>query len=101
MIEFRLYPGRSFIVQFINTHIALVFLNSTKKAEFKTFEICSRLRGEPVLQLGPVAAGRQVALDDQLRQEFSRRNGIVAFNTELDAVVESIYGNRKDQVGKH
>ena len=59
--------------------------------------IC-RLRGEPVLHLGPVAAGRQVSLDDQLRQEFSRRNGIVAFDSELDAVVESIYGNRKDQV---
>ncbi len=40
----------------------------------------------------------QVSLDDQLRQEFSRRNGIVAFDSELDAVVESIYGNRKDQV---
>jgi hypothetical protein len=51
-----------------------------------------------MIHLGPVAAGRQVALDDQLRQEFSRRHGIVAFNTELDAVVESIYGNRKDQV---
>ena len=29
---------------------------------------------------------------------IDRRHGIVAFNTELDAVVESIYGNRKDQV---
>jgi hypothetical protein len=39
-----------------------------------------------------------VSLDDQLRQEFSRRHGILAFDAELDAVVESIYGNRKDQV---
>ena len=59
-----------------------------------------RLRGEPVLHIGPVAAGRQVSLDDQLRQELARRNGIVAFDSELDAVVESIYGNRKDQVNK-
>lgn len=57
-----------------------------------------RERNEPVLHLGPVAAGRQIALHDQLRQEYSRRHGIVAFDTELDAVVESIYGNRKDQV---
>jgi len=51
-----------------------------------------------VLHLGPVAAGRQVALDDQLRQEFSLRHSNIAFDTELDTVVDSIYGNRKDQV---
>ena len=70
----------------------------TKSVIYKVFLSLFRLRGEPVIHLGPVAAGRQVALDDQLRQEFSRRHGIVAFDTELDAVVESIYGNRKDQV---
>lgn len=56
-----------------------------------------RLNGEPVLHVGPVAAGRGVALDDQLRQELAARHEIVAFDVELDAVVESIYGNRKDQ----
>ena len=49
-----------------------------------------------MLHLGPVASGRQIALDDQLRQEFSARHLIACFDTELDAVVESIYGNRKD-----
>lgn len=53
-------------------------------------------RGQPVLHLGPVAAGRGVSLDDQLRQEFAYKNGILAYDSELDSVVESIYGNRKD-----
>ncbi len=56
-----------------------------------------RIHGHPVLHMGPLAAGRAVALDDQLRQEYASRNGILAFDSELDAVVESIYGNRKDQ----
>merc|ERR1719510_653466 len=56
-----------------------------------------RLNGNPVLHTGPIASGRPVALDDQLRQEYAARNGILAFDSDLDAVVESIYGNRKDQ----
>jgi len=55
-----------------------------------------RASGMPVLHIGPVAAGRGVALDDQLRQEFAYKNGVLAYDSELDAVVESIYGNRKD-----
>ena len=50
-----------------------------------------------MLHSGPIASGRPVALDDQLRQEYAARNGILAFDSDLDAVVESIYGNRKDQ----
>jgi len=55
-----------------------------------------RVDGLPVLHVGPVAAGRGVALDDQLRQEFAYKNGILAYDSELDSVVESIYGNRKE-----
>eukprot|EP00092_Neocalanus_flemingeri_P048321 GFUD01055068.1.p1 GENE.GFUD01055068.1~~GFUD01055068.1.p1 ORF type:complete len:592 (+),score=166.29 GFUD01055068.1:563-2338(+) len=55
-----------------------------------------RGNGTPVLHIGPVAAGRGVSLDDQLRQEFAYKNGILAYDSELDSVVESIYGNRKD-----
>merc|ERR1719499_177480 len=55
-----------------------------------------RVAGFPVLHLGPVAAGRGVSLDDQLRQEFAYKNGILAYDSELDSVVESIYGNRKE-----
>ena len=56
----------------------------------------NRNYGEPKIHLGPIGAGRKVALDDRLRQEFARRHGIICFDLELDAVVESIYGNRKD-----
>ena len=52
-----------------------------------------------MIHVGPVAAGRLVATDPQFRQEFSSRYRVSAFNqADLAAVVESIYGNRKDQV---
>jgi hypothetical protein len=47
-----------------------------------------RAEGRPVLHLGPIAAGRGVALDDQLRQEFAYKNGVLAYDSELDSVVE-------------
>ena len=50
-----------------------------------------------MLHVGPVASGKSIALDDQLRQEYASRNGILAFDSDLETVVESIYGNRKDQ----
>ena len=56
-----------------------------------------RALGNPVVHVGPVASGRKVSCDDQLRQEFAAKHGILAFDAELDAVMESIYGNRKDQ----
>eukprot|EP00095_Tigriopus_kingsejongensis_P000269 maker-scaffold329_size204955-snap-gene-1.21 protein:Tk00269 transcript:maker-scaffold329_size204955-snap-gene-1.21-mRNA-1 annotation:"PREDICTED: hypothetical protein LOC100649604" len=56
-----------------------------------------RVYGEPLLHFGPIASGKKIALDDQLRQEFAARFHTPCFDTELDAVVESIYGNRKDQ----
>ncbi|XP_057375241.1 uncharacterized protein LOC130696178 isoform X2 [Daphnia carinata] len=55
-----------------------------------------RQPGKPVIHLGPIAAGRQVSKDDQLRQDFAARFGILAFDMEYDAVIESVYGNRKD-----
>ena len=52
-----------------------------------------------MIHVGPVAAGRLVSGDPQLRQEFSSRYSVSAFNqADLAAVIESIYGNRKDQV---
>ena len=50
-----------------------------------------------MLHLGPVASGRQISNFDHLRQEFAVRNDISCFDSELNAVVESIFGNRKDQ----
>ena len=64
-----------------------------------TFLLCFfkfRAKGRPVLHLGPVASGRHVALNDQLRQEMAAKNGILAFDNELDSVVDSIYGSRKE-----
>jgi len=47
--------------------------------------------------LGPVASGRAASEDEHVRQEFSQRHGTKIFDVELDAVVESVYGNRKEQ----
>lgn len=55
-----------------------------------------RASGLAVLHLGPVGAGKLVSNDDQLRQDFAYKNGILAFDTELGSVVESVVGNRKD-----
>lgn len=56
-----------------------------------------RLRGEPMLHVGPIGAGRRVAFNERLRHDFSSRfHGILAFDCELDSVIESIFGNRKD-----
>ena len=49
-----------------------------------------------MIHLGPIAAGRQISKDDQLRQDFATRNGILAYDSEYDAVIESVFGNRKD-----
>ncbi|XP_033225188.1 uncharacterized protein LOC117178070 [Belonocnema kinseyi] len=48
------------------------------------------------IHLSPVASGRQIARDDQLRQKFASRFGALAFDGEMDAVVESILGNCRD-----
>ena len=50
-----------------------------------------------MLHLGPVAAGRGVALDDQLRQEFAYKNGVLAYDSELDSVVEVRSDTRQPQ----
>jgi len=55
-----------------------------------------RSADRPAIHVGPMAAGRQVSRDDQLRQEFARRHGVLAFDTEFDSVLESVLGNRKD-----
>lgn len=50
----------------------------------------------PRVHLAPVASGRQVVRDDQLRQQFIAKAGALAFDCEFDAVIESILGNCKD-----
>ncbi|XP_003697891.1 uncharacterized protein LOC100867628 isoform X4 [Apis florea] len=58
--------------------------------------IYKRINGCPRIHLAPVASGRYIARDDQLRQKFAARFGSLAFDTEMDAVVESILGNCRE-----
>ncbi|XP_076242868.1 uncharacterized protein LOC143184488 isoform X2 [Calliopsis andreniformis] len=55
-----------------------------------------RMDGCPRIHLAPVASGRHIARDDQLRQKFAARFGALAFDAEMDAVVESILGNCRE-----
>lgn len=50
----------------------------------------------PRIHFGAIGSGRYVVKDDNIRQEFAKLYGVLAFDTEFDAVVESIFGNRKD-----
>ncbi|XP_011504744.1 PREDICTED: uncharacterized protein LOC105367675 [Ceratosolen solmsi marchali] len=56
----------------------------------------ARSDGFPQIHLAPVASGRRIARDDQLRQKFASRFGILAFDAEMDAVVDSILGNCRE-----
>ncbi|XP_029661037.1 uncharacterized protein LOC115234257 isoform X4 [Formica exsecta] len=58
--------------------------------------INKRIDGCSRIHLAPVASGRQIARDDQLRQKFASRFGALAFDAEMDAVVESILGNCRE-----
>ncbi|KAK2704262.1 hypothetical protein QYM36_016606 [Artemia franciscana] len=50
----------------------------------------------PRLHLGPIGCGYIFSRNDILRQEISYTHGILAYDSEFDQVLESIYGNRKD-----
>lgn len=52
--------------------------------------------GCPRIHLAPIASGRQIARDDQLRQKFASKFGVLAFDAEMDAVVESVLGNCRE-----
>ncbi|XP_044584110.1 uncharacterized protein LOC123264717 isoform X4 [Cotesia glomerata] len=55
-----------------------------------------RMIGCPRMHLASIASGRLISRDDQLRQKFASRFGCLAFDGEMDAVVESILGNCRD-----
>lgn len=57
---------------------------------------CNREIGCPVLHLSPIASGRAVSRDDRLRQMFSSKCGALVFDSELDAVLDSVLGNCRD-----
>ena len=62
----------------------------------KLLIFCRRQDGCPKIHLSPVASGRQIVKSDQLRQLFATKYGALAFDSEYDAVIESILGNCKD-----
>ena len=49
-----------------------------------------------MIHVGGVASGRHVVANDQLRLGFASQLSILAYDQEYDAVLESVYGNRKD-----
>ena len=49
-----------------------------------------------MVRMGPIGAGKPVVKDDALRNDFASRHQCISFDTELDQVLESIVGNRKD-----
>lgn len=53
-------------------------------------------RMESRVHLGAIAGGRAVSKEDYVRQELAARLGILAYDSEFDAVLESIIGNRRD-----
>ncbi|XP_068205100.1 uncharacterized protein [Palaemon carinicauda] len=55
-----------------------------------------RVPNKPRIHLGPIASGRCVVGNDQIRQDFASQLAVNAYDQEFDAVVESVYGNRKD-----
>ncbi|XP_069668894.1 uncharacterized protein [Periplaneta americana] len=55
-----------------------------------------RESGCPLLHLSPVASGRAVSRDDRLRQLFSSKCGALVFDSEFDAVLDSVLGNCRD-----
>ncbi|XP_047737758.1 uncharacterized protein LOC108664786 isoform X2 [Hyalella azteca] len=55
-----------------------------------------RTEGVSRVHLGQIASGRCVVSDAELHQDFAGKLGVLAFDQEMDAVIDSVYGNRKD-----
>lgn len=52
--------------------------------------------GMPTLRFGKVGGGDKVAHDENLRHILSEQYGVICFDSDMDQVMESIEGNRKD-----
>lgn len=48
------------------------------------------------VHLSPVGGGRVVSCSESARAQFSRRTRVAVYDCELDAVLDSVIGNRKD-----
>lgn len=56
----------------------------------------NRRRGAPSLRFGAIGGGEKIIKDESTRQKLSDKFGIVCFDSDIDQVMESIDGNRKD-----
>ena len=56
-----------------------------------------RANGFPQIHFGAIGSGRMAVKDEQIRQDIASKFGVMAFDTEFDSVVESVFGNRKDK----
>lgn len=73
-----------------------ILLHVFVESFFLIFFLCCRLNGCPKVHLAPIGSGRHISRDDQLRQKFAAQFGVMTFDTEMDAVVESVLGNCRD-----
>lgn len=55
-----------------------------------------RQYGMPMLRFGKVGGGENIVNDENLRHLLSEQYGIVIFDSDVDQVMESIEGNRKE-----
>lgn len=51
---------------------------------------------QPTLRFGKVGGGEKITQDENLRHLLSEQYGIVCFDSDVDQVMESIEGNRKE-----
>ncbi|CAG2165177.1 unnamed protein product [Oppiella nova] len=56
-----------------------------------------RSNGFPKIHFGAIGSGRMAVKDEQIRQDIASKYGVMAFDSEFDSVVESVFGNRKDK----
>jgi len=59
-------------------------------------EYPSHKRTGPVLHFGAIGGGEKLIKDESIRQKLSDRFGIIGFDSDVDQVMESIDGNRKE-----
>jgi nucleoside phosphorylase len=52
--------------------------------------------GQPTVRFGKIGGGDKIVKDDNLRHLVSEQYNIKCFDTDIDQVMESIEGNRKD-----
>jgi len=53
-------------------------------------------QGMPKMFYGAIGAGKRFATDDDLRLDYAARNGLQAFDAEMDQVLAAIVGSVKD-----